>query len=207
MGKAFMLSIILMVLLVFCPVAMALSPIDKVWECSEWNASDVGPAHCVPCEEGLQVHISGPPYTLYSAVQFPGKARYYHEWNVELESSLDCGAFGIAIGNAATGLIFQVSDRKVAEVLFYRDQQSIQPKLSKTFRTQGNDYVLKVRYDAQKKHCSFSVNDDEIFNFCAKEMPGLPMTSSVRRVAVTTSTVKGKRTASVLHKRVWVLAR
>lgn len=205
MRKAFIAAVFINLIMIYSS-AMAACCVDQTWQCSQWTVSDVGRASCSLVEEGCKVHIEGKPYTLYSVVKFPGKARYFQEWDVELDSRLEQGALGIAIGNERTGLIFQVSDRNVAEVLFYSESQTIKPKLSKSFRAKSKDFLLRLNYDSNEGHCIFRVNDEKIFDFYPGKISGLPMTSNVKQVAVTTTLPKGRKSAQALHKTVKVQA-
>lgn len=201
------LFVVLLALVLSTSAAWALSPMERTWDCSEWEVTEVGPAVSSIVDDGCEVKISGTPYTLYSVIQFPKEARYFQEWDVKLESRLDRGALGISIGNDRSGLIFQVSDRNEAEILLYRGDQKITSKMAKTFRSKGKDYVLRLVYDTEDKHCVFSVNDKVIYDIYPKEWPNLPMTSIVQRLAVTTTLPEDRSNASVLHKKIHVLAR
>lgn len=190
-----------------CFPGEAVTPIDKVWKCAEWQISSEGPVHCSIVEEGCQIRISGEPYTLYSLIRFPFSARYCLNWDAKLESRLDHGALGLALGNENSGLIFQVTEENVAEVRSYRNGRTSKPRLSRSFHSEGREYKLEVIYDIRNGRCGFAVNGESIFDFSPRDTPNLSMTSSVRQVAVITSLDKGNRMALALHKSVGIQAR
>lgn len=167
----------------------------------------MGPASCEIVNDGCRVRIIGKTYTLYSAVRLPRKARYLKDWAVTLETDIERGAAGLALGNDHGGLIFQVRDGGVAEILSYRAGEKTDLKRTRTTKASGSEYSLGVALGVQEKHVVFSVNGDEVFALNTRDLSDLHVPSSITQVAVTTTLPEGGgREASVLHRNVRIHA-
>ncbi len=206
-----MMVLLLALLLIMNPLAgnpaYAAEPVEGILDCSAWNVRNVGPARCEVVEDGCRVDIRDKPYTLYSTIRLPRRARYLLKWDIKLDTRLEKGAVGLALGNDHSGLIFRIRDDGHAEVLSYRKGQENRLRLTRVMDKPGSDLCLDLTYNIREKRCVFKVNDEVAFDFCTREINGVHMASSVKRVAVTTS-LPGDRggSASALHRKVHVRA-
>ena len=203
----FILSLFISIGTFFSGPASAATPFNVAFDCDVWTVEDMGPARCRIVDEGCRISISGNPFTLYSAVKLPRRTRYLLNWNVGLETTLEAGAAGLALGNDYSGLIFQVRKGGFAEILSYLEGQDPRVKMSRKLKTKGPEYSLDVAVDIAGKQVDFTVNGDEVFSVSSREGGDLHIPSSIKNLAVTTRIPNdGEAEALALHRKVRIRA-